>query len=98
MRFEFDLACKRAGEPDPEIPAAAAGGEAQATAGAPHWQYLVVTLLLLVMGILVVHQRGRTRKMQRLAMTDELTGIHNRRQIQAKGRKWFTQARRRASH
>ena len=31
--------------------------------------------------------------MQRLAMTDELTGIHNRRQIQAKGRKWFTQAR-----
>jgi diguanylate cyclase (GGDEF)-like protein len=42
---------------------------------------------------MVVHQRGRTRKMQRLAMTDELTGIHNRRQIQAKGRKWFIQAR-----
>ncbi len=31
--------------------------------------------------------------MQRLAMTDELTGIDNRRQIQAKGRKWFAQAR-----
>ncbi|HCT2506398.1 TPA: GGDEF domain-containing protein [Aeromonas dhakensis] len=58
-----------------------------------YWQYLVVSLLLLVMGLLVVHQRSRTRKMQRLAMTDELTGIHNRRQIQAKGQVLFRQAR-----
>ena len=58
-----------------------------------YWQYLVVVLSLLVMGVLVLHQRSRTRKMQHLAMTDELTGIHNRRQIQAKGRKWFSQAR-----
>jgi diguanylate cyclase (GGDEF)-like protein len=48
---------------------------------------------VLVMAMLVLYQLGRTRKMRRLAMTDELTGIHNRRQIQAKGRKWFSQAR-----
>ncbi|MFM7969685.1 GGDEF domain-containing protein [Aeromonas sp. A-5] len=47
---------------------------------------LVVVLLLLVMGMLALHQFNRSRKMQHLAMTDELTGLHNRRQIQAKGR------------
>ncbi|MGY3859734.1 diguanylate cyclase [Aeromonas intestinalis] len=93
MRFEFDLARKEL-----ENQTLRAGQQLQAEKlkqlqERRHWQYLVVALLVLVMGILVIHQRSRTRKMHRLAMTDELTGIHNRRQIQAKGRKWFNQAR-----
>ena len=93
MRFEFDLS-PRSWKPDPESPSQQLQAEKlKQLQERRYWQYLVLFLLLLVMGILVVHQRGRTRKMQRLAMTDELTGIHNRRQIQAKGRKWFIQAR-----
>jgi diguanylate cyclase (GGDEF)-like protein len=57
------------------------------------WQYLVIALLLMVMGILVVYLFNRVRKMRQLAMTDELTGIHNRRHIQALGQEWFKQAR-----
>ncbi|MGY3945436.1 tetratricopeptide repeat-containing diguanylate cyclase [Aeromonas tecta] len=93
LRFEFDLARKEL-----ENQALRSNQQLQAEKlkqlqERRYWQYLVVILLILVMGILVIHQRGRTRKMHRLAMTDELTGIHNRRQIQAKGRKWFSEAR-----
>ncbi|QXW28873.1 diguanylate cyclase [Aeromonas sanarellii] len=93
MRFEFDLARKELENQTLRSRQQLQEEKLKQLQERRYWQYLVVTLLLLVMGILVVHQRGRTRKMQRLAMTDELTGIHNRRQIQAKGRKWFTQAR-----
>ncbi|WP_421246184.1 diguanylate cyclase [Aeromonas sanarellii] len=91
MRFEFDLARKELENQTLRSRQQLQEEKLKQLQERRYWQYLVVTLL--VMGILVVHQRGRTRKMQRLAMTDELTGIHNRRQIQAKGRKWFTQAR-----
>ncbi|MFQ2485707.1 diguanylate cyclase [Aeromonas caviae] len=93
MRFEFDLARKELENQTLRSRQQLQAEKLKQLQERRYWQYLVVALLLVVMGTLVVHQRGRTRKMQRLAMTDELTGIHNRRQIQAKGRKWFTQAR-----
>lgn len=93
MRFEFDLARKELENQTLRSQQQLQAEKLKQLQERRYWQYLVVALLLVVMGTLVVHQRGRTRKMQRLAMTDELTGIHNRRQIQAKGRKWFTQAR-----
>ncbi|MGU5716621.1 diguanylate cyclase [Aeromonas taiwanensis] len=93
MRFEFDLSRKELENQTLRANQQLQEEKLKQLQERRYWQYLVVFLLLLVMGTLVVHQRGRTRKMQRLAMTDELTGIHNRRQIQAKGRKWFTQAR-----
>ncbi|WP_270664250.1 MULTISPECIES: diguanylate cyclase [Aeromonas] len=93
MRFEFDLSRKELENQTLRASQQLQAEKLKQLQERRYWQYLVLFLLLLVMGILVVHQRGRTRKMQRLAMTDELTGIHNRRQIQAKGRKWFIQAR-----
>ena len=93
MRFEFDLARKELENQTLRAQQQLQAEKFKQLQERRYWQFLVVALLLLVMGILVIHQRGRTRKMQRLAMTDELTGIHNRRQIQAKGRKWFAQAR-----
>lgn len=93
MRFEFDLSRKELENQTLRANQQLQAEKLKQLQERRYWQYLVVALLLVVMGTLVVHQRGRTRKMQRLAMTDELTGIHNRRQIQAKGRKWFTQAR-----
>lgn len=57
------------------------------------WQYAVVILLLVIMGMLVLYLFKRSRKLRQLAMTDDLTGIHNRRQIQAKGEEWFRHAR-----
>ncbi|MGY3904471.1 diguanylate cyclase [Aeromonas lusitana] len=93
MRFEFDLARKELENQTLRSQQQLQAEKLKQLQERRYWQYLVVTLLILVMGILVIHQRGRTRKMHRLAMTDELTGIHNRRQIQAKGRKWFNEAR-----
>ena len=93
MRFEFDLARKELENQSLRSNQQLQAEKLKQLQERRYWQYLVVTLLVLVMGILVIHQRGRTRKMHRLAMTDELTGIHNRRQIQAKGRKWFNEAR-----
>lgn len=93
MRFEFDLSRKELENQTLKTKQLLQAEKLKQLQERRHWQYLVVALLLLVMGILVLHQRGRTRKMHRLAMTDELTGIHNRRQIQAKGRKLFSQAR-----
>ncbi|MBP8112514.1 MAG: GGDEF domain-containing protein, partial [Aeromonas sp.] len=93
MRFEFDLARKELENQTLRAQQQLQAEKFKQLQERRYWQFLVVALLLLVMGILVIHQRGRTRKMQRLAMTDELTGIHNRRQIQAKGRKWFALAR-----
>lgn len=93
LRFEFDLARKELENQSLRSSQQLQAEKLKQLQERRYWQYLVVALLILVMGILVIHQRGRTRKMHRLAMTDELTGIHNRRQIQAKGRKGFTQAR-----
>lgn len=93
MRFEFDLARKELENQTLRSQQQLQAEKLKQLQERRYWQYLVVTLLVLVLGILVIHQRGRTRKMHRLAMTDELTGIHNRRQIQAKGRKGFSQAR-----
>ncbi|MFQ2093230.1 diguanylate cyclase [Aeromonas taiwanensis] len=93
MRFEFDLSRKELENQTLRASQQLQAEKLKQLQERRYWQYLVLFLLLLVMGILVMHQRGRTRKMQRLAMTDELTGIHNRRQIQTKGRKWFIQAR-----
>ena len=93
MRFEFDLARKELENQTLRSEQQLQAEKLKQLQERRYWQYLVVALLLLVMGILVIHQRSRTRKMQRLAMTDDLTGLHNRRQIQAKGRKWFAQAR-----
>lgn len=93
MRFEFDLARKELENQTLRSQQQLQAEKLKQLQERRYWQYLVVALLVLVLGILVLHQRGRTRKMHRLAMTDELTGIHNRRQIQAKGRKWFSHAR-----
>ena len=93
LRFEFDLARKELENQTLRANQQLQAEKLKQLQERRHWQYLVVALLILMMGILVLHQRSRTRKMHRLAMTDELTGIHNRRQIQAKGRKLFSQAR-----
>lgn len=58
-----------------------------------YWQTLVTILVLLLLGAVVLYQLSRSRKMRRLAMTDELTGIHNRRQIQAEAKTMLQQAK-----
>ncbi|MNT06098.1 Response regulator PleD [compost metagenome] len=93
MRFEFDLARKELENQTLKTKQLLQEEKLKQLQERRQWQALVAGLLVLVMAMLVLYQLGRTRKMRRLAMTDELTGIHNRRQIQAKGRKWFSQAR-----
>ena len=72
MRFEFDLARKELENQTLRSSQQLQAEKLKQLQERRYWQYLVVALLLVVMGTLVVHQRGRTRKMQRLAMTDEL--------------------------
>lgn len=79
MRFEFDLARKELENQTLRSSQQLQAEKLKQLQERRYWQYLVVVLSLLVMGVLVLHQRSRTRKMQHLAMTDELTGIHNRR-------------------
>lgn len=93
MRFEFDLARKELENQNLRSSQQLQAEKLKQLQERRYWQYLVVVLSLLVMGVLVLHQRSHTRKMRRLAMTDDLTGLHNRRQIQAKGQAWFKQAR-----
>lgn len=48
------------------------------------WQWIAIgvgALLLLVLGALVARQLRRTRRLRTLALTDELTGVANRRSI-----------------
>ena len=93
MRFEFDLARKELENQALKTKQLLQEAKLKQLQERRHWQYAVVILLLLVMGMLALHQFNRSRKMRRLAMTDDLTGLHNRRQIQAKGQAWFKQAR-----
>ncbi len=93
MRFEFDLARKELENQALKTKQLLQEAKLKQLQERRHWQYAVVILLLVVMGMLALHQFNRSRKMRRLAMTDDLTGLHNRRQIQAKGQAWFKQAR-----
>lgn len=93
MRFEFDLARKELENQALKTKQLLQEAKLKQLQERRHWQYVVVALLLLVMGMLALHQFNRSRQMRRLAMTDDLTGLHNRRQIQNKGQNWFRQAR-----
>ncbi len=93
MRFEFDLARKELENQALKTKQLLQEAKLKQLQERRHWQYVVVALLLLVMGMLALHQFNRSRQMRRLAMTDDLTGLHNRRQIQNKGQHWFRQAR-----
>lgn len=93
MRFEFDLARKELENQALKTKQLLQEAKLKQLQERRQWQYLVVILLLVVMGMLALYQFNRSRKLRRLAMTDDLTGIHNRRQIQAQGQAWFKQAR-----
>ena len=93
MRFEFDLARKEAENEALKSHQALQTQQLDRLQERRHWQTLVTALILLPLLGLTFYQLGRSRKLRRLAMTDELTGIHNRRQIQAKGEAMLAQAR-----
>lgn len=93
IRFEFELARKELANQSLKTRQLLQDAEIEQLHERRFWQYLVLGLVVLVMGMLVVYQYRRTDQMHRLAMTDELTGIHNRRQILAQGETWFRQAR-----
>lgn len=61
------------------------------------WQWLAIgvsALLVLVLGALVTRQLRRARRLRTLALTDELTGVANRRSIGLFAEEAFAQARR----
>ncbi|MGY3868316.1 diguanylate cyclase [Aeromonas crassostreae] len=91
MRFEFDLARKEAENEALKSQQALQTQQLDRLQERRHWQTLVTVLGLLLLGGIVLFLLGRSRKLRRLAMTDELTGIHNRRQIQAKGEAMLAQ-------
>jgi diguanylate cyclase (GGDEF)-like protein len=93
VRFEFELARKELANQALKNKQLLQEAELKQLHERRYWQYLVLSLVVVVMGMLVIYQYRRSRQMHRLAMTDELTGIHNRRQIQAQGEAWFRQAR-----
>ncbi|MFL9627477.1 diguanylate cyclase [Aeromonas jandaei] len=93
IRFEFELARKELAHQTLKTKQLLQEAELQQLRERRYWQYLVVSLLLVLMGIAVFYQHRRSRKMHHLAMTDELTGIHNRRQIQKLGEESFLQSR-----
>jgi diguanylate cyclase (GGDEF)-like protein len=93
MRFEFDLARKEAENENLKTHQALQAQLLDRVQERRYWQTLVTVLALLLLGSMVLYQLRRSRKMRRLAMTDELTGIHNRRQIQAKAQTMLQQAK-----
>ncbi|MGE6161174.1 diguanylate cyclase [Aeromonas salmonicida] len=93
IRLEFDMARKELENQNLKSQQLMQAERLQQMQERRRWQYLVSTLVLLVMGVLVICLFNRARRMRQLAMTDELTGIHNRRQIQTQGEVWFKQAR-----
>lgn len=93
IRLEFDMARKELENQNLKSQQLMQAERLQQMQERRRWQYLVSTLVLLVMGVLVLCLFNRARRMRQLAMTDELTGIHNRRQIQTQGEVWFKQAR-----
>lgn len=82
LRLEFDLARK-----EQENQQLKQLGELR------YWQALVAGLLVLLLLALALYLLARARKLQALSSTDELTGIDNRRRIQAQGLKWFAQSK-----
>jgi diguanylate cyclase (GGDEF)-like protein len=61
------------------------------------WQWIALgvgVVLVLVLGALVTRQLRRARRLRTLALTDELTGVANRRSIGLFGEEAFAQARR----
>jgi diguanylate cyclase (GGDEF)-like protein len=93
MRFEFDLARKEVENENLKTHQALQAQLLDRVQERRYWQTLVTVLALLLLGSMVLYQLSRSRKMRRLAMTDELTGIHNRRQIQAKAQTMLQQAK-----
>lgn len=70
--------------------------EMQALLKARRWQRIAMALgvaLALVLGLLVGRQIVRTRRLRVLALTDELTGVANRRRIEVLGEDAVQQAR-----
>ena len=69
--------------------------EMQALLKARRWQRVAMSLavsLVLVLGLLVGRQILRTRRLRVLALTDELTGVANRRRIEVLGAEAVRQA------
>lgn len=93
MRFEFDLARKEVENENLKTHQALQAQLLDQLQERRYWQTLVTILVLLLLGAVVLYQLSRSRKMRRLAMTDELTGIHNRRQIQAEAKTMLQQAK-----
>ncbi|MFE8729989.1 GGDEF domain-containing protein, partial [Aeromonas hydrophila] len=71
MRFEFDMARKELAHQTLKTKQLLQEAELQQLRERRYWQYLVVSLLLVLMGIAVFYQHRRSRKMHHLAMTDE---------------------------
>ncbi|GAB2505442.1 GGDEF domain-containing protein [Lysobacter humi (ex Lee et al. 2017)] len=70
--------------------------EMQALLKARRWQWGAVglgVLLILLLGALVVQQLVRTRRLRVLALTDELTGVANRRRIELIAEERIAQAK-----
>ncbi|WP_133479419.1 diguanylate cyclase [Cognatilysobacter segetis] len=70
--------------------------EIQALLKARRWQRIAMSLgvaLALVLGLLISRQIVRTRRLRVLALTDELTGVANRRRIEVLGEDAVRQAR-----
>ncbi len=93
MRFEFDLARKELENQSLKTKQLLQEAKLKQLQERRQWQFAVVILLLLVLGMLVLYLFNRSRKMRRLAMTDELTGLHNRRKITMRGKACFNQAK-----
>jgi diguanylate cyclase (GGDEF)-like protein len=70
--------------------------EVRALLKARRWQQIAISLgvaLALVLGLLIGRQIVRTRRLRVLALTDELTGVANRRRIEVLGAEAVRQAR-----
>ena len=84
LRFQFDVARQQEQNAQLDAEKRAAEQLVSTLQLAQRWQYLALSLiaiLLFSLLLLAISLKKRNRRLHRLAMTDELTGIANRRRI-----------------
>ena len=84
LRFQFDVARQQEQNAQLDAEKRAAEQLVNTLQLAQRWQYLALSLiaiLLFSLLLLAISLKKRNRRLHRLAMTDELTGIANRRRI-----------------